>query len=445
MLAADPVVPLSQHQTLLFLLQLATLLALAFAAGRLAMRAGMPAVVGELSAGLLAGPSVLGHLAPGFSAWLLPSDPAQFHLLDAFGQVAVLLLVGLTGVQLDLRLLRRRRAAAASVGTLGLVLPLALGVAAGYLSPAALLPGTADRTAFALFMGVALCVSALPVIAKTLADLGILHRDVGQLTMAAGTVDDIVGWLLLSVVSAMASTGVHAADVTRSVACVVLVVVAAPLVGRPLARLLVGGVTRRTPDAGPVAAVVVVMLLLSAAATQAMGLEAILGAFVCGLVISSVPELEPARLSGLNTVVMSVLAPVFFASAGLRMDLAALRDPVLLAAAAVVLVVAVAGKFAGAYAGARLSGVDHRSAIALGAGLNARGAVEVIVATVGLRLGVLDSRTYTVIVLVAIATSLMAPPILRRHVVRIAPTPEEDLRRHRLLASVPGAGGDAPG
>jgi Kef-type K+ transport system membrane component KefB len=434
---SGPIAPIGAQHLLVFLLQVGVLLLLALLLGRLAMRFRIPAVVGELMVGVLLGPSLLSHIAPGLSDWLFPRRADQVHLLDALGQVGVLLLVGITGSQLDFGSVLRRGLTAARVSVAGLVVPFGLGVAAGWLLPASLLTGKTDRSLFAFFLGIAMCVSAIPVISKTLMDMNLLHRDIGQLTLVAGTVDDTIGWIMLSVVSAMATTGVLAGDVVGSIGCVVGVVAVAATLGRPVVRMVLR-VAARSRDPGPTVAAVVVLLLLGAAATQALRLEAVFGAFVVGILVGTSGEADPVRLAPLRTLVLSVLAPVFFAAAGLRVDLTLLARPLVLAAAPVVLIIAIVGKFVGAYVGARASRLSHWEALALGAGMNARGVIEVIVAMVGLRLGVLSTATYTIIVLVAIVTSLMAPPILRLAMARVEHTAEE---RGREVANrtVPGA------
>lgn len=428
-----PAPPLAGHALLVLLVQLGILLAAAVLLGRLAVRLGAPRIVGELCAGVLLGPSLLGRLAPSWSGWLFPDQ--QFDLLDGVGQLGMLLLVGVTGMQLDLGLLRRQGARAIAVSAPSLAIPLGLGVAAGFLLPATLLPPSGDRTLFALFLGVALAVSALPVIAKILADLGFLHRDLGQLTIISASVDDVVGWLLLSIVTAMATTGVHAGTVATSVALLAGCLLVAWFALRPAVKLVLCG-TARAGEPGTTAAVVTVLVLLCAAGTHALRLEALLGAFLCGLVIASTGRLDRAHLAPLRTVVLGVLAPIFFATAGLRLDLTVLGRPAVAAAVLAVLAVAVAGKFAGAFAGAALIRMDRWSAIALGAGLNARGVVQIVVASVGLQTGVLSSAGYTMVVLVAIATSLMAAPLLRLAIGRSEETPAE--RERELAHATPG-------
>ncbi|MER5755689.1 cation:proton antiporter [Streptomyces sp. NPDC002088] len=413
-IAVAPVAPLSADSVLSFLLQAGALLATAVILGRLAQRVGLPAIVGELSAGVLLGPSVFGALG----VWDGPSTE-ELHLLDAAGLLGVLLLVGCSGTELDLRMVRKRGGTAAKISAGGLLIPLVLGVSAGFVIPLSLISGSADRTVVALFLGVAMCVSAIPVIAKTLLDMNLLHRTVGQLTLTASVIDDIFGWMMLSVVSAMATTGLRTGTVVGSVIAISTVVLIAAFVLRPLAKVAL----RRGPVLGPV----VVIILLGAAGTQALDLEAVFGAFVCGVVIASVLP-RPEALAPLRKVVLAVLAPLFFALAGLRMDLTALADPKVAAVAASILVLAVVGKFIGAGIGALASGLTRWEALACAAGMNARGVIEVIVAMAGLRLGVLNSSAYTSIVLVAIVTSLMAPPLLRWAMNRVEHTAEEQLR-----------------
>jgi K+:H+ antiporter len=442
MVLAAPVPPLAAQPLLVFIMDAALLLLIAVCLGRLAERLGMPAIVGELVTGVILGPSVLGHVAPRFAGWLLPARADQMHLIDAVAQLGVLLLVGVTGTHLDVSILRRRGGTAARVSLSGLVVPLALGIALGLVLPASLMADGqhGKRTVFALFLGVAMCVSAIPVIAKTLSDMRLLHRNIGQLTLAAGTVDDAVGWFLLSVVSAAATIGVSAGRIWLSVAYLVGFVVLAALVGRPLVR----GVMRlaaRSRDPGPTCAVAVVIVLLGAATTHALGMEPIFGAFVAGILVGAPRAADHVKLAPLRTVVLSVLAPLFIAAAGLRMDLTAIAKPAVALGAAAVLSTAILGKFAGAYLGSRISRLSPWEALALGAGMNARGVVEVVVGLTGLRLGVLSTATYTIIILVAIVTSLMAPPLLRLAMNRVAQNDEERLRKatHDAWAAGPRA------
>nr|AGS49764.1 Na/H antiporter [uncultured bacterium esnapd15] len=436
-----PPASLGGDSLLTFLIAVVTLLLVAHLLARLAEAVHMPAIVGELATGVILGPSLLGHLLPGLTNWIFPPSTEQMHLLDAVGQIGILLLVGLTGTHLDVAMVRRRKATAARISLGGLLLPLALGVVVGY-QLAGWLSGTVvgDRLLFAGFMGVAMCVTAIPVIAKTLSDMRLLHRDVGQMTLAAGTIDDAVGWFLLSVVSMAATAGLTTGHVVKAVVYLLGFVILAALLGRPLVRRVMR-LADRSDASGPSIVTAVVVVLTGAAITQALGMEPVFGAFVAGILVGLPAAANQTKLAALRTVVLSVLAPLFLATAGFRMDLTALADAKVALAALVVLAIAIVGKFAGAYAGARLSRLTRWEGLAIGAGMNSRGVVEVVVALTGLRLGVLNTATYTIVVLVAIVTSVMAPPLLRFACARINQSEDERLREidHDTWNGVPAA------
>lgn len=404
---------LSGHTVVVFLFQLGVLLCLAILFGRLATRVGLPAIAGELLVGVLLGPSVLGGMPPEVMSWLWSSgQTGQSVLVEGIGQLGVLLLVGVTGAQLNMGLLRRRATAAVRVSAAGLVVPLAFGVGLGYLLPSLLVGAGTERTTFALYLGVAMCVSAIPVMAKILMDLRMEHSRTGQLILTAGVIDDAAGWLLLSFVSALATAGLTLSAVMLSTGSLLLFVAVAIVLGRPLVRLVLGAAARSGEQA-PVLGTAVALILVAAAGAHLLKLEAVLGAFVCGMLIKASGKLTDLAIAPLRTFVLAVLAPIYFAQAGLRMDLRLLADPDVALAGLTVLTVAIVGKFAGAYVGARLSRLSRWEALAIGAGLNARGVIEVIIATIGVQLGVLNTASYTIVVLVALVTSLMAPPILR--------------------------------
>jgi Kef-type K+ transport system membrane component KefB len=291
-------------------------------------------------------------------------------------------------------------------------------VAAGYVVPAVLVGSGQQRGVFAMFIGVAMAVSAIPVIAKTLTDMRLIDHRVGQLTLAVGVLDDAVAWLLLSLVSALATVGLSMPSLSRSVLYLAGFVATALIVGRPLVGRLMRGVTRLGTPAATTAATVVI-ILSGGAAALALGLEPAFGAFAAGVLIGLPGVTEPRHLTALHAITMSVLAPIFLATAGLRVNLAAFTDPSTILSTAGLLAIAIASKFAGAYAGARASRIPRWEAVAIGAGMNARGVVEIVIATVGLRIGVLTTGSYSIVVVIAIVTSLMAPPLLRtamRHV-----------------------------
>lgn len=423
--AATPVPFIGAGTLMTMLLALAVLLASAIALGWLARRVGLPAVVGEILAGVILGPSILGQAWPWLQHTLFPTDAARLNLIDAIGQLGVILLVGLAGAELDLAFVRRRTSVVTSVGVFAFVVPLGAGIGAGFLIPTSMRADDVSPAVLALLLGTALSVSAIPVIAKILTEMGLLHRNIGQLILAVGSTNDAVAWVLLSVTSSMATVGLRSGNVAAALIATVGAIGVAVFVLKPLIRPLLDNLEKTEAATGYLVPVCATLVIACAAVTQALNLEAILGAFLAGVVIG--PR-RPALIEPLRLVTMTVLAPIFLATAGLRVDLRLLGDPTVALTAAVLLVLAVTSKFAGAYIGARLVRQTRWESVALGSGLNTRGAVEIVIAMTGLRIGVFSASVYTVIVLVAIVTSVMAPPMLKYAMSRIASTEEEHVR-----------------
>ncbi|HEX3650489.1 MAG TPA: cation:proton antiporter, partial [Pseudonocardiaceae bacterium] len=349
------VAPLAPHPLLVLFAALTVLLVLARLLGRLAGRFGLPAIVGELVTGVVLGPSILGHILPSVAHWLLPNSAEQAHLLDAVSQLSVVLLVGITGTHLDTGAIRRRLRSVLSVGLAGLLIPLMFGIGLGLILPGALAGPAASTGIFALFMGIAMCVTAIPVIAKTLTDMGLLHRNLGQLVLGASMIDDAAGWLLLSVVSAAATAGVTFGHVSIQVAYLVVFIAFASTIGRKLVTAVMTKLARSV-EPGPAIAAAVVIVLVGSVITLSLGMEPIFGAFIAGVLVSQVRPVQ-VKLASLRSVVLSVFAPLFLATAGLRVDLTSLAKPSVAIAGVAVLAVAILGKFGGAYLGARISGL----------------------------------------------------------------------------------------
>ncbi len=422
--------PLGQHELLLVLLQLSLLLFVARGLGECMRRIDLPPVVGELLAGVLLGPSLFGWLFPTVQAEIFPKSQTQSDLLSVVSWLGVLFLLIVTGLETDLNLIIRKGKTALLISLGGIIVPFATGLGLGYLLPASFLVNPSGRLVFSLFIATAMSISAIPVIAKVLMDLKLIRRDIGQVTLAAGMTDDTIGWILLSVVSGLASSGtVNFGTVLSSVGSAVIFLGVAFTVGRSvMARVL-----RWVDDyiGGPTASLsaLLILALVAAALTDWLGLEAALGAFVIGILAGQSPRFSREAGHTLELVTAGFLAPIFFASAGLKVDLRQLLVPQTLMIGLIVLAVACVGKLTGAYFGSRLGGLTHWEGLAMGAGMNARGAMEIIVATIGLSLGVLNQQMYSIIVMVAIVTSLIAPPLLRWTLSKVEISVEE---RERL-------------
>jgi K+:H+ antiporter len=406
--------PLDEHQLLVFWTQLLVLVATARMCGALMRRINLPSVIGQLAAGVILGPSIFGRVWAGGFEWFLPDDEISSGALFAVSWLGVALLLVTAGFETDLGLIRRLGRAAALVTGFSLVVPLVGGLAVGFLLPDSFIGEGSDRTVFALFVAAALSVSALAVIAKILSELGLMRRDFGQITVAAGMANDVVGWVMLAVFTGFAASGeVSIGAVLETVLGLAVFLVLAMTLGQWVVDRALRWVRRDGTNIAGAMSVVVFTMLIYGVATQALGIEAVLGAFVAGVVLHRSRFQQAEVLHHVESLTSSFLAPIFFATAGLRVDLGLLGEGDALAWAGVVVAVAIVAKFAGAFAGARLAGQSNRAAAALGAGLNARGALEIVIASVGLSLGVFNETAYTVIVIVPLITSVFAAVSLR--------------------------------
>ena len=428
------------HDVLLLLVQIAVLLFAARAMGEMARRLGQPSVVGEILAGIVLGPSLLSGLFPALGAWIVPHGQLGGYLLEVVSLLGALFLLLITGLETDLGLIRQHARTAMGVSLGGIAVTFTSGFILGWYLPDDLLAqqGEGFRLVFALFVATAMSISAIPVIAKVLMDMNLMRRDVGQIIIAAGMSDDTIGWVLLSIVVGLAGTGVVTGGaVFQAVGSVALFMVVSFTLGRWLVKKALDFVQDEVRSPDRLVTLVVVLTFAWGAVTQALGLEAVLGAFVMGILFGQMPRLPQEVHQKLTTISLAVFTPIFFAVAGLKVNARALLEPRLLLIALLVIAVATLGKVVGTYLGARLIGRrDHWTSLSFGAGLNARGAMEIIIATIGLELGILSQDMFSIIVVMAMATSLMAPPALRWVLAHVQPEEQEleRLRREELAA-----------
>ncbi len=392
---------------------LAMIIVLARLMGRLAVKVGQPAVVGEIIAGIMLGPTLLGALPGNLDAHLFPPDIKPF--LNVLAQLGLVLFMFLVGLEVDLSFIKGRERVAASVSIASILLPFSLGVLlAVYLHDKHKVVGDDEVSflGFALFLGVAMSITAFPVLARILAERNMHRVPTGALALACAAVDDVLAWSLLAVVVAI----VAATSFTGVIQILALSVVFALvmfLVVKPLLRMLVTyheRFGRLTPD---MLALVLVGILLSAWIAEEIGIHFIFGAFLFGVIM---PRQNAAKLTHevterLEQVSVLLLLPVFFVITGANVDIGAIT----LAGfgeLALILLVAISGKFVGAFAAARAQRVPRRQATALAALMNTRGLTELVILNAGLQLGVLDGTMFTLMVIMAVVTTVMASPLL---------------------------------
>lgn len=371
-----------------------------------------PAVIGEIVAGIALGPSLLGLFSPGLPELLFPTEVRPY--LSVLAQLGLVLFMFGVGYDLDGAELRRQGRAAALVSAASIALPFGLGAGVALvLYPAHdVVDGEpVSRLALALFLGAAMSITAFPVLARILAERGMQRNRIGTLALGCAAINDLVAWCLLAGVVAIVAAG-GAAGLAGTLAGSAAFLVAVVAVLRPAVRRLVHStwITRQSRSLLMVLAVV--GTLACAAATTRIGLHPVFGAFALGVVVPR-RELEQV-VPGLGTTMeqmSAVLLPVFFIVTGLNVDLRSLGSDGLIALALVV-PVACLGKFAGAAGAARLAGFAPRQSAAVGLLMNARGLTELIILSIGLELGVLDTGLFTVMVIMALVTTVMTGPLL---------------------------------
>jgi Kef-type K+ transport system membrane component KefB len=392
------------------LTQVAVILVAARGVGWILRRFHQPQVVGEMLAGILLGPSLLGLLAPGIESALFPEESLPH--LAAVSQLGVVLFMFLMGLEVDPTHLRERGRTALATSQAGILLPLASGVLLGlFLYPSLAPPGVA-RSHFVLFMGTAMSITAFPVLARILDERGLSGTSLGTLALASAAVGDVFGWSILSVVVLLT----RAQEVESSIATmlVALLAFAAALVfvARPLLQRLADFFVRRGALTNDLLAVVLLLALAAALASEKAGVHALFGAFALGVVVPRRSGFSRALVAKAQDLVVVLLLPIFFALTGLRTRIGLLTGAAMWADCALILFVAFAGKLGGVTIAGRLSGLSWREAGALGSLMNARGLVELVILNVGLEIGVISETLFTMMVVMALVTTLVTTPLL---------------------------------
>lgn len=424
-------VPAATSETL-FLAEIITLVLLGRMLGELMQRIGQPSVMGQLLAGLLLGPSFLGAFWPSAQHALFPASHEQKSMIDGISQIGILLLLLLTGMETDLKLVRRIGRAAISVSMTGIVVPFICGFFLGQYLPEALLPDPARRLIGSLFLGTALSISSVKIVAMVVREMNFMRRNVGQIIVASAIVDDTIGWIIIAIIFGLAQHGtIDGLSLAKSIIGTLLFLAVSLTLGRRFVFWLIRWTNDNLVSDAPVIFVIMVLMGGMALITQWIGVHTVLGAFVAGILVGESPILTKHIDEQLRGLIMGLFMPVFFGLAGISADLTILKDPTLLALTVGLILIASVGKFAGAVTGGIAGRLSLRESLALGCGMNARGSTEVIIATIGLSMGVLSQNLYTMIVTMAVVTTMAMPPMLRWGLARLPLRDEEKARLER--------------
>jgi Kef-type K+ transport system membrane component KefB/nucleotide-binding universal stress UspA family protein len=420
------------HSEVVFLGEIIVLLVCGRLLGEAMQRIGQPAIMGQLIAGVLLGPSLFGALAPDLQHALFPVSKEQNNMIGAVSQLGILMLLLLTGMETDLALVRRAGGAALSISIAGIAIPFACGVALGELLPDTLLPNPDQRLIAALFLGTALAISSVKIVAMTIRELDFMRRTLGQLTVAAAIIDDTIGWIILAIIIGIAQHGgVDLASLAQTVTGTLLFLALSFTFGRRLVFLIIRWANDHFVSDFPVITAILVVMGVMALITHALGVHTVLGAFVAGMLVGQSPILTRHIDEQLRGLIVALFMPVFFGLAGLSANIDVLADPSMLLLSLLLILIASIGKFSGAFLGGAFAGMSWRESVVLGCGMNARGSTEVIVATIGLTAGALSQSMFTMILAMAVVTTMAMPPMLRWAVARVPLGPEEKARLER--------------
>ncbi len=413
--------PLSPIEIESFLLQIAVLLGVAYVGGQVFKRWKQPTLIGNIIAGVLLGPTILGHWFPEFQILIFKPDQTQANMLSAITWVGLLLFLMEAGIDVNLNVLKRTGSQSIWVSAGGLVIPMISGFTLGALIPENFLIKSSDRFTLSLFLAVSMSISALPPIAMVLREKSMLRHKIGQIALGSAMLDDIVAWILVAVMTSLYLTGHFdglAAAKTTGAALTFLGISYA--VARPLMTRFISWHNGISPGASAQLSILIFFGITGGVITSWLGLESALGVFVVGILIGAAPSLQKNAVHALSLIVSAFLAPLYFGLAGLRLNLWSVLEWNTSGLLLTVLSVAFVSKLIGVYLGAWIAGLSKWERVTLGFGMNARGGTEIIIATIGLSIGLLSKEIYSIIIVMAVVTVILAVPLMTWALSKIA-------------------------
>ncbi|MBU0583168.1 MAG: cation:proton antiporter [Alphaproteobacteria bacterium] len=411
----------------MFVLQIILLIVVGRVFGEIFQRIGQPAVMGQLVAGILLGPTLFGWVWPEAHELVFPVD--GMGMIDAVAKLGVLMLLLLTGMETDLKLVRKVGAACFSISISGVLVPFACGYTLAQFLPADLLPETSQRVVAGLFLGTALSISSVKIVAMVIREMNFMRRNLGQIIVSSAIIEDTIGWVIIAVTFGIATNGkLELVPLATTVASVLAFMLFSFTIGRRIVFTLIRWTNDFAESEYAVISMILAIMGAMALITDWIGVHTVLGAFVAGILVGESPILTDHIEGELRGVITALFAPVFFGMAGLSADLTVLLDPGLALLTLGLILFASIGKFGGAFVGGKLAGMSWMESVAIGCGMNARGSTEVIVASIGLAMGILSHDLFTMIVTMAVVTTLAMPPMLRWALRRL-PAAEDEKQR----------------
>lgn len=398
-----------QEPLAILLAQIVTIILVARFFGWVFRKIGQPSVIGEIIAGIVLGPSLLGMYFPEFSAILFPV--ASLGNLKFLSQIGLILFMFVIGMELDLKILKNKANEAIVISHASIIIPFALGIGLAYFVYNQFAPEGVTFLSFSLFMGIALSITAFPVLARIVQERGIHKTRLGAIVITCAAADDITAWCILAVVIAIVKAGNFVSSL-YIISLAVLYVVAMIYVVKPFLKRIGDLYGSKESIVKPVVAIFFLVLIMSSYATEVIGIHALFGAFMAGVIMPDVPKFRTIFIDKVEDVALILLLPLFFVFTGLKTEIGLISDPYLLKVTGFIILVAVVGKFLGSALAAKFVGQSWRDSFTIGALMNTRGLMELIVLNIGLELKVLTPEVFTMMVIMALVTTFMTGPAL---------------------------------
>ncbi|MFT3704562.1 MAG: cation:proton antiporter [Agriterribacter sp.] len=398
-----------QHPLAVLLAQIVTIVLTARLLGWLARKIGQPSVIGEMIAGILLGPSFMGLFFPAFSGMLFPAP--SLGNLQFLSQIGLIFFMFIVGMELDLKILRNQTHDAVVISHASIIIPFALGTGLAYFLYQSFAPEGVHFLSFGLFMGIAMSITAFPVLARIVQERGIMKTSLGALVITCAAADDITAWCILAAVIAIVKAGSFVSALYTILLALAYVLLMIKIVKPFLTRI--GNIyTSKESLTKPIVAIFFLTLIVSAYTTEIIGIHALFGAFMAGAIMPENIKFRTLFIEKVEDVALVLLLPLFFVFTGLRTQLGLLNDPHLWKLTGLIIVVAVAGKFAGSAIAAKFVGQSWKDSLSIGALMNTRGLMELVVLNIGYDLGVLSPAIFSMMVLMALGTTFMTGPAL---------------------------------
>ena len=398
-----------QDPLAILLAQIITIILVARVFGWVFKKIGQPSVIGEIIAGIVLGPSLVGLYFPEFSAALFPVE--SLGNLKFLSQIGLILFMFVIGMELDLKVLKNKANEAVVISHASIVIPFALGIGLSYFVYNQFAPEGVTFLSFSLFMGIALSITAFPVLARIVQERGIHKTKLGAIVITCAAADDITAWCILAVVIAIVKAGTFVSSL-YIIMLAILYVVAMIFIVKPFLKRIGDLYGSKDTIIKPVVAIFFLVLILSSYATEVIGIHALFGAFMAGAIMPDVPKFRTIFIEKVEDVALILLLPLFFVFTGLKTEIGLLNDPYLWKVTGFIILVAVVGKFLGSALAAKFVGQSWRDSLTIGALMNTRGLMELIVLNIGLELNVLTPEVFTMMVIMALVTTFMTGPAL---------------------------------